>query len=251
LPQNGSPLSAVSVSPPERNFDKNEWNSVTACFRRGEFCLVSSLAISVLFHLALISLPLIGGGHTLPGKYVATTNRHLSTELSITFREASHNVAPVSESTDLVAETIASPVEIPPQNIALKDGEVSSPSDKDPVGNILPIPTSIYYTTDQLTKHPQAIEMAELDAPEVRPFKVSGRIVLKLWIDSQGRVANAVVEDTELPTIFSKVAVDAFMHSRFTPGERDGVKVGTVMRIEVGYEDKSLPLRPVPSATEN
>ena len=104
--------------------------------------------------------------------------------------------------------------------------------------DLLPIPAPSYYTTDQLTKRPQPAVLAELETPETRPLVASGQLVLKLWIDDEGRVADVAVEKSDLPEVFSRTAIASFKQSRFLPGERNGQRVGSVMRIEVSYEDR-------------
>lgn len=106
---------------------------------------------------------------------------------------------------------------------------------------LLPIPAPTYYTTDQLTKRPQPTAEAELDTPEIWPILASGTIVLKLWISELGDVIAVDVEKTDLPETFSSTAVAAFRRLRFTPGEIDGRPVGTMMRIEVTYDDSRTP----------
>lgn len=106
---------------------------------------------------------------------------------------------------------------------------------------LLPIPAPTYYTTDQLTKRPQPIAAAELDAPEIKPIVASGTIILKLWINELGNVISVDVEKTDLPEIFSRAAVAAFEHLHFVPGELNGQRVGTMMRIEITYDDGRRP----------
>jgi TonB family protein len=106
---------------------------------------------------------------------------------------------------------------------------------------LLPIPAPTYYTTDQLTKRPQPTAEPELDTPEIGPVFASGTIILKLWISELGDVISVDVEKTDLPEIFSRTAVAAFRNLRFVPGELNGKRVGTVMRIEVTYDDGRKP----------
>jgi TonB family protein len=120
--------------------------------------------------------------------------------------------------------------------------EVPRPALDRAVGiGLLPIPAPTYYTTDQLTKRPQPIAAAELDAPETRPIIASGTIVLKIWISERGDVISVDVEKTDLPEIFSRTAVAAFGKLRFVPGEINGQPVGTMMKIEVTYDDGRKP----------
>jgi TonB family protein len=106
----------------------------------------------------------------------------------------------------------------------------------------LPIRSQAYYTTDQLSKRPQPLAAAELDTDEIKSVVASGKVVLKLWISDGGSVAEIDVESSDLPAMITRTAVAAFKHLRFTPGERDGHPVGTVIRIEVLYQDgRALP----------
>lgn len=106
--------------------------------------------------------------------------------------------------------------------------------------DILPYQGLSYFTTDQLTKRPRAMEVAELDTETTRSIIASGAMILQLWIDDQGHVADAVIEQNDLPEIFVSTAISAFKQSRFTPGERLGKRVPTMMRIEVRYDDDRL-----------
>jgi TonB family protein len=127
--------------------------------------------------------------------------------------------------------------------------------------DLLPIEAPLFYPTRELSKKPQIIETNELDAPETKPIVASGSIVLKLWINDLGEVVDTEVEKTTLPEVFTRAASHAFRKMRFTPGERQGKPVGTVMRIEIRYDDgragasslqaQNLPLPPPPSSALN
>jgi len=130
----------------------------------------------------------------------------------------------------------AAPSPAPP---ARTDAAASDPAEG---AGLLPFSAPHYYPTDQLTRRPQPLGTADLEAPEVRLIVASGKIVLRLWIDEFGGVNNVEIEQTDLPEVFNRSALAAFRRLRFTPGERAGVRVGSVMRIEVSYED----VRPSP-----
>lgn len=102
---------------------------------------------------------------------------------------------------------------------------------------VLPFSAPLFYPTDQLSKRPQPLGSADLEAPEISLIVASGRMILKLWIDESGEVVDVDIENTDLPAVFSQTAQAAFKRLRFTPGERGGVRVGSVMRIEVNYDD--------------
>lgn len=100
---------------------------------------------------------------------------------------------------------------------------------------LFPAPAPTYYTTDQLTKRPQPTAEPELETPEILPILSPGTIILKLRINDRGAVVSVDVEKSDLPELVSNSAVAAFKNLRFVPGERDGQRVGAVMRVEVIY----------------
>lgn len=106
--------------------------------------------------------------------------------------------------------------------------------------DLLPLPGIIYYPTSFLTARPQPLAEANLDPPRIRPIVASGKIILTVWINPFGKTAKVVVGASDLPANFVEVAVAAFEGLRFTPGELHGQKVGTVMKVEVTYDDGRL-----------
>ncbi|MFA7280746.1 MAG: hypothetical protein WC100_11685 [Sterolibacterium sp.] len=106
---------------------------------------------------------------------------------------------------------------------------------------LLPLPAIRFYGTRELTKRPQPLGQADLDTPEIKMIVASGKMILKLWIDEAGEVIEVEVEKTELPEMLSDLTRARFKHMRFLPGERMGIPVGSVMRIEVNYDDHRMP----------
>ena len=205
-----------------------QWSGEAAAARSR---LQLALALSCLLHAAVVFLPFLG----VPAK---------ETRFAIAGRQ---KPPPLINATLVsVAEHRHSPANVPPGMQAAPDASAADrPADAaqplslpraDGAG-LLPLPGTVYYTTDQLTKRPQPVAAAELDAPEIRPIVASGKIVLTLLINEFGAVADVVVEKSDLPEVFSRTAVAAFKAMRFVPGERNGQPVGTLMRIEVNYDD--------------
>jgi TonB family protein len=193
--------------------------------------LLAALLASCLLHLAVLILPLLGernpeyrlalkGGQKMPYFLNATL-----------VRQGAHRFS---------AETLRAEGEnVPHASIPNRaDGDQLQPEQPGASGaGLLPISSLAYYTPDQLTKRPQPVAKAELDPPDIKAIVASGRLVLKLWINHRGRVARVEVEASDLPEKFMRTAVEAFEKLRFIPGERDGQAVGTVLTIEVNYED--------------
>lgn len=119
-------------------------------------------------------------------------------------------------------------------------GESVAPAASTEGLGVLPFSAPAYYPTNQLSKRPQPLGSADLDTPELSMIAAAGTMILKLWIDESGDVVDVEVEKTELPEVFSRSAVAAFKHLRFVPGERGGMRVGSVMRIEVNYNDRRI-----------
>ena len=201
--------------------------------------LFASLVVSCLLHAALVVMPYLGvstsasrpavqGGRKLnPPRTLEATlalEKKSAFEAAEVFPELAEGGSMAVNSAERVANEETRPEQDRTQGIGL-----------------LPIPAPSYYTTDQLTKRPQPTAEAELDTPETRPIAASGTIILKLWISELGDVISVDVENTDLPEIFSRTAVAAFRNLRFVPGEINGQRVGTVMRIEVIYDDGRKP----------
>lgn len=198
--------------------------------------LVASLAVSCLLHAALVFMPYFGASRStfqpaVQGGQKPKPARAFDATLVLENRPAVA-VAGVSAKEGSMADA-------PAKGAA---GEEPRPALERAVGiGLLPLPAPAYYSTDRLTKRPQPTAEAELDTPEIGPMFTSGTIVLKLWISELGNVVSVEVEKTDLPEIFSKTAVAAFTRLRFVPGEIDGRRVGTMMRIEIIYDGRKPP----------
>lgn len=199
--------------------------------------LLAALTLSCLLHGAAVFLPFLGESASemrlaLRGKQDPPHVINATLALQGEHRFSSANVP---------AETRSVPDPSAPERPA--DEEQPPMQHRAEGADLLPLPAPAYYTTDQLTKRPQPVAAAELDAPEIRPIVASGKMVLELWINEFGVVVDVVIETTELPEAFSRTAVAAFKGLRFVPGERNGQPVRAVMRIEVTYDDGRTPLR--------
>jgi TonB family protein len=196
--------------------------------------LLAALLASCLLHLAVLVLPLLGernpeyrlalkGGQKMPYFLNATlVLKGAHTFSAEALQAAGENVPHAS---------------IPDR----ADGTQLRPEQAGASGaGLLPMSSLAYYTPDQLTKRPQPVAKAELDPPDLMPIVGSGKLILKLWINDRGKVARVDVESSDLPEKFTRTAVEAFERLRFEPGERDGQAVGTVLKIEVNYEDGRL-----------
>lgn len=107
--------------------------------------------------------------------------------------------------------------------------------------NVLPLPGTTYYPTAVLSVKPRPLGELALDHDRIAGAVASGKIILDLWISEHGDVTNTVIESNDLPEAVLQVVEKAFRKLHFSPGELNGLKVGSVMRIEVTYDDFRSP----------
>jgi len=197
--------------------------------------LLGALMASCLLHAALVFMPHLGTSTAIsrlaargaqgPGRAGVLNVRLVMLEIGAADKAAE----------DAAAGAAGSPAR-------RKVDEVSRPPLERARGiGLLPIPAPTYYTTDQLTKRPQPTSDPRLDVPEIGPIFASGKVILRVWINELGKVDSVDVEKSDLADAISATAAAAFARLRFVPGELDGRPVGTMMRIEVTYDDGTRP----------
>lgn len=95
-----------------------------------------------------------------------------------------------------------------------------------------------------LSIRPGAVVVGDFETERTNVLRASGTVVLQLWIDASGRVVQVRLEESALPEPFVEAAQRAFIDAQFTPGELDGAKVATFMRVEVTYRDDLNAISP-------
>lgn len=99
---------------------------------------------------------------------------------------------------------------------------------------LLPLPGVAYYSLEMLSVRPRPLGEVLLDSEETAGMVSEHSMVLELRISERGDVVDVAIESSELPETASASVVSAFRKLRFLPGELNGQKVGTVMRVGVG-----------------
>ena len=99
----------------------------------------------------------------------------------------------------------------------------------------LAVPEPIYYGFNELDQIPTVIENIEGDPAELVDYPQGGTLKIQLWVDEFGSVLNAEVVESDLPVEFSKVAAQAFLKVKFSPGLKNNVPVRSVTKIVVHY----------------
>jgi hypothetical protein len=164
--------------------------------------LGAALMASCLLHAAFVVMPHFGAS-------------------SAASRRAAHKPAPVR----VLDLRLARPDSAPPL-----------PSSNRARGtNHLPITAPTYYRSDELTRPPRPASQPRLEIPRSVARTVTGKVVLRLWINELGIVDAVEVEDSSLPQTVSRMVAEAFGEVQFSAGELDGRRVRTLMRIEVAY----------------
>lgn len=205
--------------------------------------LLVALLVSCLLHINIIAIPYLGErSRDNPPASQITHNFPDALSLSVSLKLKPH-ADTLSLAEPPLPEAVGTPEPLTAESMPIAAPESPSPSSHSPPtegAGLLPLPAPIFFTTDQLSKRPQPLDVTDLDTPETRPIVASGKMILKLWINELGEVIDVEVEKTELPDVFSKSAIATFKRLPFIAGERGGIRVGSVMRIEVSYVDGRL-----------
>jgi hypothetical protein len=194
--------------------------------------IAAFVAVSLMLHGWLVLFPYLGlrTEFALPAQGTPSTSRQvLSVSLSGSAQSASAEKAapePQGQNNGQADATNESNAGIPAPVGPLPTKGV----------NMIPTDGVPFYPAQALTERPQPVENTNLDDVEVSA-PGSGTMVASLWIDDLGRVIKVEVESSELPRPVAIAIAAKLQKARFTPGLRGGVPVGSIMKIEINYED--------------
>ena len=104
-------------------------------------------------------------------------------------------------------------------------------------------PVRHYYPVDQLTVRP--IPLSEMESPDFdMPMQDRlASVVIDVSISELGEVVSVRPVISGLPDNYTESLVTAFSRLRFKPGEIDGRRVGSLLRIELTAENLGLPIQ--------
>lgn len=91
----------------------------------------------------------------------------------------------------------------------------------------------VYLPDDFLTV--SAIPLGEIDLYNLPSPAETGAFTMSIWIASSGIVTRVELDETTTPRWFANQIVEKFKSSRFTPAQRGGRVVASIMRVEVNY----------------
>lgn len=104
------------------------------------------------------------------------------------------------------------------------------------------LPWQRYYPTRELDVRPGIMTRVEPVYPgsAARRF-LSGKVVIRLFIDEAGAVERVVTVKAEPPGYFERSAERAFQAALFTPGMKNGRPVKVQMLLEVRFDSPAAP----------
>ena len=214
--------------------------------------LFAALAVSCIFHAALLLAPHLGlssvaaGGGT-QGKPLSAGARLFSATLAPPRRAAPATPAAPSVVNTVVDAVEPLPLPATPPATKLEPG---SAAESTLGAGFLPLGAPVFHTADQLTQRPRPLTSPDLEGSAgTSNTPLLGTVILKLWIGETGNIVSVEIEESQVPAAAAAAAAEAFAKLRFAPGEIDGRAVGSIMRIEVTYETRSpeLPSAPTPA----
>jgi TonB family protein len=192
--------------------------------------LAAALAVSCLLHLAILLMPALGtGASALRATVLGNLQPGAARALDVRFRQPGELEAAVAVKSTAGAGTGGLPA-------GRAEGEPAPAQQPSHGVELIPMPAPAHYTVDQLTQRPRMAALPLIEVPKHIARSITGKVVLKVWIDELGRVESAEVEQTNLPEAISLRAAAAFRKLAFEPGEIDGRRVPVLLRFEVVYE---------------
>jgi hypothetical protein len=183
------------------------------------------LAFSLAFHLLLLMLPLHRGAVRGPDdrpQAVARLN-----PLSIAFREP----APITPSGVALAPANRDmpPVELVPSPRVGAQLPLPAPA----AGNAIASDRPGYLPPERLTQLPEIRDLGNLELPGVLRPGDSGRLVLEVLINDEGRADAVRVIETSVPAPFLANAIRVFQWARYDPGRELSHPVRSRIQVEI------------------
>ncbi len=99
-----------------------------------------------------------------------------------------------------------------------------------------------YYSAREVDVHPRALGKPDPVYPaDADRERVSGKVLLQLKLQADGRVSDIEVLSATPPGVFDESALQAFRKARFSPAQKNGRPVRALVQIEVVYDWEGRP----------
>ena len=199
-----------------------------------EMKLFSALFWSLMIHAVVIGVTknpsaayLGGGAH---GAVDARLDANPADARGLVREKGGQRVSDRGEDIDAYPKTRADGVSRTPEDVpepSMADNEVLHSSQET---------EALYFTTDYLTRRPEALSEIELPEMPFEPLERGG-VVLALRIGPAGEVVSVSIVRSSISADATLRFQSAFEKLKFRPGEIHGKTVGVLMWVEAGYAD--------------
>lgn len=184
-----------------------------------------AFALSAILHVGLVVVLSPRLGTTLKPSWDEPQPGHRS--LQVTLRTS---LAPIAESSSALS---VPPLQVP-TSLSLNEAPQQDPTTPTELPQTERSPTQgEYLLASRLSKTPELQDMGTLDRPGLATAEESGRLVVELLINEQGRVDGVLALETTMPAKYLANALGAFQRGIFKPGMELNRPVKSRLRIEV------------------
>ena len=90
-----------------------------------------------------------------------------------------------------------------------------------------------YHPPEELTQRARIVKGIDLELGKLKNAVGTGKAILKLWVNEVGEVDRVETESSNLDGIFDEAVQSQFRSVLFQPAEQNGIRVKSLMRIEV------------------
>lgn len=213
--------------------------------------LASAFIISCCLHALLLSVPpgTLGGSPRPEPGVSAKHGHHAYALLQVRLGLTTPPPPMQAFSDDLRLQTpppaapqLTTEPEIFQENTKEGDTDGASPSEggKPDIG----FPVPYYYPPSEVTQRPHVA--GPIDTSVVDDEEGSGKAILVLYINEQGKVDKVETESTHLSARLHDLVAQQFRSTRFLPAEKDGQPVKSRLRIEVMIRPRPHQARAAP-----
>lgn len=93
--------------------------------------------------------------------------------------------------------------------------------------------SDVFLPQEYLNRQPSPKSTLSLE--DIPPPSQPGVFQMRIWINQRGEAVHTETDETTAPAIFVEQITERFKATRFIPGERHGVPVASIIRIEISY----------------
>lgn len=208
--------------------DKHPWEkggvSTPPFFSWPAISLLASILASVIFHYITI----YGLSKYLLAIQVATTTQQGAKEIALVISDGEKNQQVASA---VRQEQNSSSLESPPNFLPPASTE-----------QFITIGTPSYLPTRELETPPRAVEFFNFSSLAL-PKTASGKVIITLWINTEGTVDFLEVEQTNVPDELVRSIIAQRKNLVFTPGSLHGSVVGSIIKYELTLASSNLQQR--------